>query len=104
MSFPCRSKKGSGSTCRTTYRSPAGPPRSPASPYAVVGLYLYDSQVFDIIRGLKPSERGELEISAVNGEYIARHQLEYDVYPGRWMDAGTMESWFEANRLFYGEG
>lgn len=79
-------------------------PRAPASPYAVVGLYLYDSQVFDIIRGLKPSERGELEISAVNGEYIARRQLEYDVYPGRWMDAGTMESWFEANRLFYGEG
>jgi glucose-1-phosphate thymidylyltransferase len=76
-------------------------PRSPDSPYAVVGLYLYDEQVFDIIRALKPSERGELEISAVNGEYIARHQLEYDVYEGRWMDAGTMESWFEANRMFY---
>jgi len=74
-------------------------PKDPKSSYAVVGLYLYDAQVFDIIRSIKPSERGELEITSVNNAYIERKQLEYDFCHGRWTDAGTFESYFEANRI-----
>jgi glucose-1-phosphate thymidylyltransferase len=74
-------------------------PSKPRSSLAVVGLYFYDAEVFDIIRGVKPSARGELEITAVNNEYIARHRLEYDVCHGRWTDAGTFESYLEANKL-----
>ena len=77
-------------------------PKKPKSNYAVIGLYFYDHQVFDIIRGLAFSPRGELEITDVNRAYIARGQLEYDIYEGAWMDAGTPESWFEANRLMFG--
>lgn len=79
-------------------------PGRPKSSYAVVGLYFYDHQVFDIIRGLRPSARGEMEITAVNNAYIARGQLEYDVCHGRWMDAGTFESLFEANRIMMENG
>ncbi len=78
-------------------------PQKPKSNYAVIGLYFYDHQVFDIIRGLTFSPRGELEITDVNRAYIARGQLEYDFYEGPWMDAGTPESWFEANRLFFAQ-
>lgn len=74
-------------------------PKKPKSAYAVVGLYFFDAQVFDIIRGIEPSERGEYEITAVNNVYIARRELKYDVYPGQWTDAGTFESLIEANRL-----
>jgi glucose-1-phosphate thymidylyltransferase len=74
-------------------------PKQPKSPYAVVGLYLYDPQVFDIIRSIGPSERGELEITSVNNVYIERGQLEHDFCVGRWTDAGTFESYFEANRI-----
>lgn len=74
-------------------------PSKPKSSLAVVGLYFYDEEVFDIIRGVKPSERGELEITAVNNEYIARRRLQYDVCQGRWTDAGTFESYLEANKL-----
>jgi glucose-1-phosphate thymidylyltransferase len=74
-------------------------PKQPKSPYAVVGFYLYDAQVFDIIRMIAPSGRGELEITSVNNVYIERKQLEYDFCLGRWTDAGTFESYFEANRI-----
>lgn len=74
-------------------------PRNPKSQYAVVGLYLYDARVFDIIRGIQPSPRGELEITSVNNAYISRGQLRYDVCRGHWTDAGTFDSLQEANRI-----
>jgi glucose-1-phosphate thymidylyltransferase len=74
-------------------------PARPKSAFAVLGLYFFDSQVFDIIRAIKPSARGEYEITAVNNAYIARRELQYDVYEGHWTDAGTFESLMEANRL-----
>lgn len=74
-------------------------PRRPKSSYAVVGLYFYDENVFDIIRGVKPSTRGELEITAVNTAYIMRGELEYDFCIGRWTDAGTLDSLIEANNI-----
>jgi len=63
-------------------------PRRPKSNLAVVGIYMYDPSVFDIIRTLKPSGRGELEITDVNNAYISRGQLEYEVLDGWWADAG----------------
>ncbi|MSQ83121.1 MAG: spore coat protein [Myxococcales bacterium] len=74
-------------------------PTKPKSSLAVVGLYLYDATVFDIIRGIAPSARGEYEITSVNNAYIARDQLRYDVCRGRWTDAGTFDSLAEANRI-----
>jgi glucose-1-phosphate thymidylyltransferase len=74
-------------------------PKHPRSPYAVTGIYFYDSQVFDIIRTLKPSGRGELEITDVNNAYIARSQLTWDLLEGWWTDAGTIESLLNANQL-----
>jgi len=79
-------------------------PKSPPSDFAVVGLYCYDEKVFDLIQTLNFSERGELEVTALNNEYIKLHQMEYEIFEGKWMDAGTPESWFEANRIFYEEG
>ena len=74
-------------------------PDYPKSNHAVVGCYMYDSQVFDIIDRIAPSERGELEITAVNNAYIARGLLQYSFVRGRWTDAGTFESLNEANEL-----
>jgi glucose-1-phosphate thymidylyltransferase len=74
-------------------------PRSPRSKYAVVGAYFYDSTVFDLIRTLKPSERGELEISDVNNCYIEADKMSYDILKGWWTDAGTFESLLRANNL-----
>lgn len=74
-------------------------PKSPKSRMAVAGIYMYDSYVFDIIKTLKPSRRGELEITDVNNAYIKRGNLEYDVLKGYWTDAGTFESLYRANRL-----
>ncbi|MGE0152188.1 MAG: sugar phosphate nucleotidyltransferase [Reyranellaceae bacterium] len=74
-------------------------PARPKSAYAVLGLYFFDDQVFDIIRGIEPSARGEYEITAVNNAYIGRRELQYDIYQGQWTDAGTFESLMEANRL-----
>lgn len=76
-------------------------PANPKSSYAVVGLYLYDATVFDIIRGIEPSARGELEITSVNNVYIERGQLQYDVCVGRWTDAGKFESLDEGNRILH---
>jgi glucose-1-phosphate thymidylyltransferase len=67
-------------------------PAKPKTNYAVTGIYFYDSQVFDIIKTLKPSGRGELEITDVNNAYIKTGQMEYDILEGWWSDAGTFES------------
>jgi glucose-1-phosphate thymidylyltransferase len=64
-------------------------PKRPKSDFAVIGIYMYDAQVFDIIRKLKPSGRGELEITDVNNAYLRRGQLEYDILDGWWADAGA---------------
>ena len=64
-------------------------PKKPKSKYAVIGIYMYDSAVFDIIRTLKPSRRGELEITDVNNAYIARDELQYEILDGWWADAGA---------------
>lgn len=74
-------------------------PSQPKSSYAVVGCYMYDSQVFDLIRGIQPSQRGELEITAVNNLYIKKGQLQHSIVQGRWTDAGTFESLQEANSI-----
>jgi glucose-1-phosphate thymidylyltransferase len=67
-------------------------PKVPASSYAVIGIYMYDSGVFDFIKTLKPSERGELEITDVNNFYIRAGKMTWDVLDGWWTDAGTFES------------
>lgn len=67
-------------------------PMVPASNYAVIGIYLYDAGVFDFIKTLKPSDRGELEITDVNNYYISKGKMEWDVLEGWWTDAGTFES------------
>lgn len=74
-------------------------PRQPKSNYAVVGCYMYDSKVFDIIDGIEPSARGELEITTVNNVYIKLGWLQYGFVKGRWTDAGTFESLREASAL-----
>ncbi len=74
-------------------------PKSPRSKYAVIGIYLYDPAVFTIARTLKPSARGELEITDVNNEYIRRGELTYDFLDGWWTDAGTFESLMRASHL-----
>jgi glucose-1-phosphate thymidylyltransferase len=74
-------------------------PRQPKSRYAVTGIYMYDGRVFDIIRTLKPSARGELEITDVNNAYIEAGELEYDILEGWWTDAGTHASLARANEL-----
>ena len=67
-------------------------PKQPKSNLAVTGIYFYDAQVFDIIRTLKPSGRGELEITDVNNAYVKRGTLTYDILDGWWTDAGTFDS------------
>jgi glucose-1-phosphate thymidylyltransferase len=74
-------------------------PKAPKSDYAIIGVYFYDATVFDIIRTLKPSARGELEITDVNNAYIGKGQLAYDILKGWWTDAGTFESLARANEL-----
>jgi len=74
-------------------------PEKPKSDYAVTGIYFYDLSVFDIIRTLEPSDRGELEITHVNDVYIKKGQLAYDILDGWWTDAGTFESLIRANEL-----
>ena len=74
-------------------------PKKPKSDYAVTGIYFYDGRVFDMIRILKPSARGELEITHVNQAYIEKGQLAYDILDGWWTDAGTFESLNGANEL-----
>lgn len=74
-------------------------PQEPKSNFAVVGVYLYDSSVYDIIKAIQPSPRGEYEITAVNNVYLEREQLEYNILKGDWVDAGTFESLAEAHQM-----
>jgi len=74
-------------------------PRNPKSNYAVIGIYLYDATVFQKIRRLKPSGRGELEITDVNNFYLEEANLTYEFLDGWWTDAGTFESLLRANNL-----
>jgi glucose-1-phosphate thymidylyltransferase len=67
-------------------------PKDPKSKLAVTGIYMYDNNVFNIIKTLKPSKRGELEITDVNNEYIRRGELGFDVFETFWTDAGTFET------------
>lgn len=74
-------------------------PAEPKSQYAVIGVYMYDNRVFDIIKTLKPSGRGELEITDVNNAYIEAGDLSWDVIEGWWTDAGTFDSLLKASNL-----
>lgn len=74
-------------------------PKKPKSDYVVTGIYMYDSCVFDIARKLKPSRRGELEITDVNNAYLERDELDYDILKGWWTDSGTFDSLLRANNL-----
>ncbi|MBN2980668.1 MULTISPECIES: sugar phosphate nucleotidyltransferase [Cohnella] len=74
-------------------------PLRPKSQFAVTGIYMFDARVFDIIRTLKPSKRGELEITDVNNAYISKNELLYDILQGWWTDAGTYDSYRKANEL-----
>jgi len=74
-------------------------PRRPKSRYAVTGIYMYDARVFDVIRTLRPSRRGELEVTDVNNWYLARGELHCEVLDGWWTDAGTIASLHRAGTL-----
>ncbi len=76
-------------------------PEKPKSNYCVTGVYMYDARVFDYIKTLKPSQRGELEITDVNNQYIRDGELKYEILDGWWTDAGTPESYRHANELIY---
>jgi len=76
-------------------------PKNPKSNYCVTGIYMYDGGVFDVIKTLKPSGRGELEITDVNNHYISEGIMGYDMLDGWWTDAGTPDSYRVANELAY---
>lgn len=74
-------------------------PKNPPSDYIVTGVYMYDSLAFEFIRKLKPSKRGELEITDVNNMYLSRARLFYNILDGNWTDCGTFKSLYRANRI-----
>jgi glucose-1-phosphate thymidylyltransferase len=74
-------------------------PVIPGSPYAVIGVYFYDGTVFDRVRPLMPSGRGELEVTDVNNSYVSERNLEYVIIEGGWSDAGTFESLWRATKM-----
>lgn len=74
-------------------------PQKPKSNYAVTGIYMYDAQVFDFIKNLRPSGRGELEITDVNNFYIKQGTMTYEILKGFWTDAGTFDSLLRATNL-----
>ncbi len=74
-------------------------PADPPTNYAVIGIYMYDSKVFDICDALEPSARGELEITDVNNEYIRRGVMTYDFIKGWWADCGSFEALLRSNNL-----
>ncbi|MBL7192067.1 NTP transferase domain-containing protein [bacterium] len=76
-------------------------PQNPKTNLAVIGVYMYDHRVYDIIKTLSPSNRNELEITDVNNRYIEWGEMTYEIYDGWWTDAGTFDSLFRANRLVY---
>lgn len=75
-------------------------PKNPQSPYSVIGLYVYDNKVFEYIRQIKPSGRGELEITDVNNLYIKKNEMSWSELGGFWSDAGTFRSLYFANRFW----
>jgi glucose-1-phosphate thymidylyltransferase len=75
------------------------PKGEPPSRKAVVGIYMYDPRVFEIIKTLRPSDRGELEITDVNNRYAEWGELHHEELEGWWTDAGTVESLFRAASL-----
>jgi glucose-1-phosphate thymidylyltransferase len=80
-------------------------PAEPASDLAVTGCYMYDGRVFDIVAGLEPSERGELEITDVNNHYVKLGAMEYDVLEGFWGDGGeSIEAYYEVNDFVRAHG
>lgn len=79
-------------------------PRKPKSGYIVTGIYMYDSNVFNIVKTLKPSRRGELEITDVNNAYLKQGRLTYSVLKGWWTDSGTFDSLLKANDLVAKKG
>lgn len=74
-------------------------PKHPKSNFAVTGIYMYDPTVYQVVKTLKPSDRGELEITDVNNYYIAQGTMTYETLAGWWTDAGTFESLLHANVL-----
>lgn len=74
-------------------------PKFPKSNFVVTGIYMYDAQVFEFIKTLKPSARGELEITDVNNAYLKKGELTYDILDGWWTDSGTFDSLLRANNL-----
>ncbi|MEI8349142.1 MAG: sugar phosphate nucleotidyltransferase [Candidatus Omnitrophota bacterium] len=74
-------------------------PKKPKSPYAVTGIYMYDAKVFDYIRSLKISARGEYEITDINNRYLNAGSLTYDIINGFWTDCGTFDSLLKATLL-----
>ena len=71
----------------------------PKSNFAITGIYMYDNKVFEILRNLKPSARGEYEITDVNNVYIERESMSFAILDGWWTDAGTHPSYYKANKL-----
>ncbi|MBT2658752.1 NTP transferase domain-containing protein [Bacillus sp. ISL-18] len=76
-------------------------PKIPKSNFCVTGIYFYNKEVFDLIDLIKPSSRGEKEITDINNLYIKRKELKFDILKSWWLDAGTHESLFKANKHFY---
>ncbi|MBN4056379.1 spore coat protein, partial [Rhodothermus sp. AH-315-K08] len=72
---------------------------NPPSNFSVTGIYMYDHTVFDVVRGLSPSRRGEYEVTDVTNWYASRGRLSHGVLEGWWGDAGTQEGWHDANNL-----
>jgi glucose-1-phosphate thymidylyltransferase len=79
-------------------------PENPKSNYAVTGLYIFDHSVFEVVKTIKPSERGQLEITDVNNEYAKRHALNWAELNGFWTDAGTFASLYKANNYWAKKG
>jgi len=75
-------------------------PKKPKSNFAVTGLYIYDNKVFSYIRTIKPSKRGELEITDVNNCYLKEGKLKFSILKGFWSDAGTFKSLYLANKYW----
>lgn len=74
-------------------------PKKPKSDLVVTGIYMYDAKVFNVIKPLRPSKRGELEITDVNNAYIKRGEMTFGILDGWWTDCGTFESLYRANKL-----
>lgn len=79
-------------------------PQNPDSKWAVTGVYIYDNRVFDFISQIKPSDRGELEITDVNNKYVEQGQLRWSELKGYWWDAGTFDTLLEANNYWAKKG